>query len=90
MVTPRAVTLVVNGGWRQDGRVVGCVTTAATTQRAVTARTVRKASSETPANQKLPLTPAKVRPFKFFFSNHNSVWMNASREFQLRGEPLIF
>ena len=64
--------------------MAACVTTAATTQRAATARTVRRDSSGTPADQKLPLTPANVRVRLNFPLNRHSAWMNASREFQLR------
>lgn len=42
--------------------MAGCATTAATTRRAVTARAVRRAFTEIPADQKWHLTPAKVRP----------------------------
>lgn len=62
MVTPRAVTLVEDCGSQQDGWVAACVTTASITQKVVTARTVRKVSTETPADQKLLQTPANVRP----------------------------
>lgn len=60
--SPGAVTSAADCGWQRDGGAAACVTTAATTRRAATVRTAGRASTETPAFRKPPLTPANVRP----------------------------
>lgn len=76
MVMPRAVTSIVDCGKHQGDGAEACVTTAITTLRAVTARTVREASSEIPVVQKLRLTPANVRPYmQFYFKTECSLFI---------------
>ena len=56
-----AVTLTRVCGWHQDGIVGGCVTPAATIQRAGSARSVREGSTDTPTDPALPPTAAHAR-----------------------------
>lgn len=59
---PAAATSVAGCGSHRDGGAEVCVIAAVTTQRAVTARTVRRVSSGTRAVPKLHPTPVNVRP----------------------------